>query len=271
MLVLTRTVRCAVNPPELGGTANDGGTNGYAGSPPVRGLGRYYQFEVICSGEVDPKTGYLTNIKDIDAGVRLHVLPLVVRACAQQPGADAASLLPKLLLALNGEPPLAGRVRALRWYLSPYYSLEVLSVDTRVALLRQKFDLSASHRLHSAALSAEENRRLYGKCNNPSGHGHNYQFEPCVAVHLDGSKARAPFSLDTLERLAEETIVQRFDHKNLNTDTAEFAPEGGLNPSVENIAKVFYDLLEPPVRNAGGELRSLTVWETDRTSSTYPG
>jgi 6-pyruvoyltetrahydropterin/6-carboxytetrahydropterin synthase len=267
MLVLTRTVRCALNPPELGGTANDGGTNGYAGSPPVRGLGRYYQFEVSCFGDVDPLTGYLTNIKDIDAGVRLHVLPLVVRECAQRPGTDVASLLPELLLALNREPPLAGRVRSLRWWLSPYYSLEVLSVATVSSLLSQKFDLSASHRLHSAALSADENRRLYGKCNNPSGHGHNYQFEPCVAVRVDGPA----FSLDTLEQLAESTIVQRFDHKNLNTDTTEFAPGRGLNPSVENIARVFFDLLKEPVRSAGGELRSLTVWETDRTSSTYPG
>jgi 6-pyruvoyltetrahydropterin/6-carboxytetrahydropterin synthase len=71
----------------------------------------------------------------------------------------------------------------------------------------------------------------------------------------------------------DETIIQRFDHKYLNVDTQEFRAEaGGLNPSVENIAKVCFDLLAPAIRRAapGVELRSITVWETDRTSCTYP-
>jgi 6-pyruvoyltetrahydropterin/6-carboxytetrahydropterin synthase len=88
------------------------------------------------------------------------------------------------------------------------------------------------------------------------------------------TSAEAPFTLDTLERLAEDRIIRRFDHKNFNIDTPEFGGASGVNPSVENIARVFFELLEPGVREAGGggaNLRSLTVWETDRTSATYPG
>ena len=152
--------------------------------------------------------------------------------------------------------------------------------------IRQRFDFSASHRLHVPGLSDEENRRLFGKCNNPGGHGHNYQFEACVAVPsapdlqpVSSSTsprqppAPAPFTLETLERLADEAIIRRFDHKNLTTDTDEFCPErGGVNATVENIARFFHGLLEQTLRNAAPDvrLRSVTVWETDRTSACYP-
>lgn len=271
MLTLTRTVRFAVNPPELGPSATAPGPNGYAGSPPVRGLGRHYELEVRCAGEIDPATGYLLNIKDIDRAVRTGAVPLIARACAETPAADPASLFPGIYRAISRAlgPPL----RAVRWRFSPYYSLEMAADAPESVLLRQRFDLSASHRLHAPGMSDEENRRLYGKCNNPSGHGHNYQFEPCIALPAGGRAGGPAFGLDDLERLAEETIIRRFDHKNLNADTREFSPPAGVNPSVENIARVFYDLLAPAVRAApgGAALRSVTVWETDRTSSTYPG
>jgi 6-pyruvoyltetrahydropterin/6-carboxytetrahydropterin synthase len=281
MLMLTRTVRFAVNPPECGPDANADGRNGYAGSPPLRGLGRYFELSVTCAGQADPVTGYLVNIKDIDSAVRERAIPLVRRACAERPAADPADVLAEIVPSLDAGLG-AGELRSVRWALSPYHSLEMARVDQGVVLLRQKFDFSASHRLHTPALSEEENRRLYGKCNNPSGHGHNYQFEPCVALRVGGggspgghaaSGTGKGFSIDDLERLAEERIIQRFDHRNLNVDTREFAA-GGLIPSVENIARVFYTLLAPAVAAAGGggaELRSMTVWETDRTSSTYPG
>jgi 6-pyruvoyltetrahydropterin/6-carboxytetrahydropterin synthase len=271
MLLLTRTVRFAVNPPELGEAATRAGPNGYAGSPPIRGLGRHYELEVTCAGETDATTGYLLNIKDVDRAVRDHAVPLITKACHERPALDPACLIGEVAAAVS-RSLTPGAVRAVRWWLSPYYSVEMAAADPSVVLLRQKFDFSASHRLHTPALSEEANRALYGKCNNPSGHGHNYQFEPCVAVKMGKESPR--FGIDDLERLAEERVIQRFDHRNLNVDTREFAPGEGLIPSVENIARVFYDLLAPAVREAGGgaaELRSITVWETDRTSSTYPG
>jgi 6-pyruvoyltetrahydropterin/6-carboxytetrahydropterin synthase len=79
------------------------------------------------------------------------------------------------------------------------------------------------------------------------------------------------FTVATLERLADEVLLERFDHKHLNEDTTEFDPRrGGVNPSVENIAAVFFNLLAPAVAQAGATLEHLTVWETDRTSATYP-
>jgi 6-pyruvoyltetrahydropterin/6-carboxytetrahydropterin synthase len=140
-----------------------------------------------------------------------------------------------------------------------------------LAHLRQKFDFAASHRLHNPTLSDDENRRLYGKRNNPRGHGHNYQFEPCIEV--EAGEGAPAFTLEMLETLAKQAILDRFDHRHLNEDTAEFRQPGGLNPSVENIAKVFYDLLraEMLAMNLPGRLRHVTVWETDRTCATFPG
>ena len=85
--------------------------------------------------------------------------------------------------------------------------------------------------------------------------------------------ATPTFSLETLERITAERVISRFDHAHLNEDTAEFdTSRGGVNPSVENIARVCYDLLAPAVVSASPDarLRSVTVWETDKTSATYP-
>jgi 6-pyruvoyltetrahydropterin/6-carboxytetrahydropterin synthase len=278
MPVLSRTVRFSINPASApqGSSPSDRDPNGYAGSPSMRGLGRHYEVIVRCAGEPDPATGYLIDIKAIDRAVRQAVVPLIQDACVTRPTIDPLLLMPALTAALAAALPGA---QSMRWFLSPYYSLEMATAHAQapstlpVALLRQRFDFSASHRLHVPSMSDEENRRAFGKCNHPSGHGHNYQFEPCVAVPVkdDGTTS---LTLQSLERLADRLIIQRFDHRYLNNDTEEFrtGARGGLNPTVENIARVCYDLLAPAIaREApGATLRSLTVWETDRTSCTYP-
>jgi len=130
--------------------------------------------------------------------------------------------------------------------------------------LSQKFEFAASHRLHNPALSDEQNRQTYGKCNNPHGHGHNYELQ----VTLTGN----PNSKDLLTNLPafEETvaraIIDRFDHKNLNQEVAEFATQ---IPSVENIAKVIYTLLKPKLKSETSHLASVTVWETAKTWCEY--
>jgi 6-pyruvoyltetrahydropterin/6-carboxytetrahydropterin synthase len=281
MIELTRTVRFCVNPDTRPWGRAD---NTFASHPSMRGLGRYYELDVTCRGEVAPATGYFLNIKVIDQAVRTGAVPIIERACRERPEIDPAMLLGELLTAANME--LKGTVSRLRWRLTPYYSVE-MSADTKnTVLLKQQFEFAASHRLHSPGLSDEQNRATFGKCNNPSGHGHNYRVEPCVAIELGGAAGAsgAPrFTLAELERLTNQTLIERYDHKHLNVDTPEFvcAPVGeggrtpGLNPSVENIAKVCYERLAPVIGAAvpggGVSLRSVTVWETDKTSCTYPG
>jgi 6-pyruvoyltetrahydropterin/6-carboxytetrahydropterin synthase len=233
----------------------------------MEGLGAYSEVVITCRGEVDPRLGYLVDIQQIDRLARETLLPRLARAMRETPGAQPGDVLADGLHEFARALPVT--LVSVRWRLSPFYSVEVRMAEQGTALLRQTFDFAASHRLHCHDLSDEENRRLFGKCNNPNGHGHNYQVQACVEVPVGGTR---PLRLSDLERLVDETIIRRFDHKNLNEDVPEFRHPGGVNPSVENIAKVSYELLDAAMRGsgAGGRLRSITVWETDRTSAVYP-
>lgn len=266
MIRLTRTVRCSINPP---GTGAGVGVNGFAGRPSMAGLGRHYEFDVTCAGEPDPRTGYLIDIKDVDVAVREGALPVLEDLCASAPATDPASALAACL------GPIARRLRVpverVTLRPGPYYALTMSPASPSTVQIRQRFDFSAAHRLHAAGLSDEENRRTFGKCNNPEGHGHNYQVEPCVSAAL--GPMGPSLTLRQLEELTERLVIDRFDHKHLNRDTAEFAPGTGVNPSVEHIARVCFEILAPAVRSVSpsATLESVTVWETDRTSATYRG
>jgi 6-pyruvoyltetrahydropterin/6-carboxytetrahydropterin synthase len=99
----------------------------------------------------------------------------------------------------------------------------------------RRYQFAASHRLHSGQLNEEENRRLYGKCNNPYGHGHNYVVEVSVRGPLEGATGRA---VDTavLDELVQREVVGPFDHRDLNREVAVFASvEAPLVPTSENL------------------------------------
>lgn len=228
----------------------------------MQGIGAFYELEVQCIGEPDPRTGYLLNISAIDEAVRLHAIPIIEDAARRTPQGDPAAVLASLVPALRS--PLGNSVRMIRWRLSPYYSLAMTSRAPDRVLLSQQFEFSASHRLHVREFGEQRNREVFGKCNNPNSHGHNYRIEVTISRALDEQRA---MSLVELERIVNETVLQRFDHKHLNLDTKEFAT---LNPSVENIAKVCFDLLAGPIAGDGAELKRITVWETEKTSCTYP-
>lgn len=264
MLFLSRTVRFAVNDEPESPAAMESSPNGYAGNPAMRGLGRWYQIEIVCRGEASPDTGYFLDIKAIDAAARAAAIPRIAAACRSTPSAQPEKVMREFLPALSDA--LGGALHSARWSLSPTYSIEMSPKQMSTAILRQRFEFAASHRLHVPALSEEENRRLFGKCTLPSGHGHNYVVEPAVEISLDAAR---PFSLRDLERITDERVIERFDHKHLNLDTEEFG-DHALNPSVENIARVCYDLLKEPIAAADARLRAVTIWETEKTSATYP-
>jgi 6-pyruvoyltetrahydropterin/6-carboxytetrahydropterin synthase len=295
MVTLTRAVRLCINDAPPGAEAPAPRPhNTYAGAPAMRGLGRYYELVVSCTGHLDPDTGYFLNIKAIDDAARAEALPAIARACREapwsHPGPVLTGLLPGLAARLRGDS--AGRVRRVEaeWRLTPFYAVAA-SIDLKEdgsmpahpgsVRITQHFDFAASHRLHNPRLSDEDNRALFGKCNNPSGHGHNYRVAPTVVVPAELTAGASPFTLDDLERLTDEAVIQRFDHKHLNIDEPElFDPaRGGSMPSVENIAKVCYALLKPRIEavprggapgGVGVKLASVTVWETSKTSCTYP-
>lgn len=129
-------------------------------------------------------------------------------------------------------------------------------------LLTAQIECAAAHRLHAPGLDEAANRALFGKCNNPNGHGHNYRIEATVAVPLADP---ARLAMPQLAQILSEHVDRRIDHRHLNLDVPEFAQ---TIPSVEHIAAACRGWLEEPVRAAGGRLVRVTVWETEKTSAT---
>lgn len=124
--------------------------------------------------------------------------------------------------------------------------------------LTRRYRFAASHRLDVPALSAEENRRLFGKCNNPYGHGHDYVLEVTVEGTPDHTGQVA--NRETLDALVREKILQRLDHRNLNKDAPELA---GIVPTTENLAVAIRGALAADWPLAS-RLEKIRVSETDR-------
>ncbi len=133
----------------------------------------------------------------------------------------------------------------------------------KTALVRCEH-FNAAHRLYNANWSASKNKQVFGKCNNPNYHGHNYELEVKIigAVNPDTGYV---IDAKILSQIIEDKVLNRFDHKNLNLDTEEFKD---LNPSAENIAAVIYNLIRPELESAL-ELK-IKLYETPRNYVEYP-
>src|SRR5467141_3807850 len=124
-----------------------------------------------------------------------------------------------------------------------------------MVLLTRKIEFAASHRYHNPSLSAEENRRIFGKCNNPHGHGHNYTLEVTVAGEPNPVTGMV-LDLKELKDILEREVMQRMDHRHLNYEVAELA---GKIPTCENVALVIWELLDPKIKQ--GRLHRVRLYE----------
>ena len=112
----------------------------------------------------------------------------------------------------------------------------------KVAVYRKEH-FNAAHRLHNANLSDAENAMLFGKCNLPNYHGHNYELIVKLVGDID-PKTGYVYDMKVLSDIIKKEVVERFDHKNLNLDVAEFK---NLNPTAENIVMVIYNILRTKI------------------------
>jgi len=136
-------------------------------------------------------------------------------------------------------------------------------MNNKVAVYRKEH-FNAAHRLNNPLWDEATNDRVFGKCNNPHYHGHNYE----LIVKLIGVPDAATgyvYDLKLLSDLINENVLERFDHKNLNEDTAEFKT---LNPTAENIAMVIYNILREKI-DSSFELQ-VRLYETERNFVEYP-
>jgi 6-pyruvoyltetrahydropterin/6-carboxytetrahydropterin synthase len=133
------------------------------------------------------------------------------------------------------------------------------------ATVCRKAHFNAAHRLNNANWTREKNLEVFGKCNNPNFHGHNYDLTVKITGEIDSETG---YVIDTkfLKDIIESEIIERFDHKNLNLDTGDFKD---LNPTTENIAVVIYNLLKNKIDQ---QLNlSITLHETERNYVEYAG
>lgn len=132
------------------------------------------------------------------------------------------------------------------------------------AHLTRRYILSASHRLHAASLSDEQNRSVYGKCNNPHGHGHNYALEVTVSGPVSPETGMVCNLVD-LDTAVHKDVVERFDHQNLNTLPAFER----VVPTTENLAEVIFNILKQSFQSA--HLEKVRIEETLMNSFEYAG
>lgn len=131
-----------------------------------------------------------------------------------------------------------------------------MSSKKEMVYLTRKVEFSASHYYHNPELTAEENKRIFGKCNNPHGHGHNYTLEVTVKGGVD-PKSGFVVDLKQLKEIMNREVVEGLDHRHLNKEVPEFAK---AIPTSENLAIAIWHRLEPKLRMA--QLHRVRLYET---------
>ena len=136
-------------------------------------------------------------------------------------------------------------------------------MSKKVAVYRKEH-FNAAHRLNNPLWDEATNQQVFGKCNNPHFHGHNYELVIKVTGEPDPATGYV-MDMKLLSDIAQENVLERFDHKNLNDDTAEFK---NLNPTAENIAIVIYNILREKI-DMKFDLQ-IRLYETERNFVDYP-
>ena len=133
----------------------------------------------------------------------------------------------------------------------------------KVAVYRKEY-FNAAHRLYNAEWDDATNNAVFGKCNNPNYHGHNYELIVKLTGEINADTGYV-YDLKTLSDIIKENVIEKFDHKNLNEDTAEFK---NLNPTAENIVVVIYNILRAKI-DKKYDLH-LRLYETPKNFVAYP-
>lgn len=204
--------------------------------------GHNYTLDVETAGTIDPKTGMVVNIKDIDSVLQSQIVSAFNQRSLndQVPEfTDRAPTLENLLLVIRGRlEQLPEQVRLTKLTLQETDLLFATWTPEAMTLTRS-YEFAASHRLHVPGLSDAQNIDLFGKCNNPAGHGHNYVIEVTIGGEPDPISGMLA-DLESLDAIVEREIVERYDHRNLNSDLPELQ---GKNPTSEVVAREIFDRL----------------------------
>lgn len=223
------------------------------------------------SGAISPETGMVINIKELDALLRRRIVDRFDQSSLNDEVAEFAEL-----------PPTTENISLFIWRqmldLPAGTQLEAITLSENERLfvkvsrnnggydmtLTRRYEFSASHRLHCPQLSDAENVALFGKCNNPAGHGHNYELEVSLRVSPDPVTGMG-VDIAAVDEIVNREVVERYDHHNLNQDIEEFH---GLNPTTEVLTRTIWNRLNGKLP---APLEKVVVRETERNHFEYSG
>jgi 6-pyruvoyltetrahydropterin/6-carboxytetrahydropterin synthase len=247
---------------------DEAGFNSFASRPAGEGLAVYLELGVELAGESDPATGLIVNVSDIDEKVRdcaIGVFAEKIKAdfkAARHTGYDELVRLLKIVWKNLADKFGSAQLSKLSLKISPFRTLAVEDKDCAMIYYGEKFEFAAAHKLWNEKFSEKENVEVFGRCANPAGHGHNYIVEVTVKYPAAQSLKTGEF-----EKVVDKELIKAVDHKNLNEDLQEFQK---TTPTVENIAVFAWNKLACKFGKTT-VLHCVTVWETDKTYSSYYG
>ncbi len=262
---LTRAVRFSINP-FLAEQIE--GANSFVSRPAGEGLALFLELSVEITGKINPDTGFVINVSDIDRNVRMCAVPVFVERIGESfRDAKHVTLFAITELLSSVWERLADKFGAaglskLSLKLNPSRTVVIDSKDIEMVYFSEKFEFAATHKLWNDDFSEEKNLEVFGKCANPTGHGHNYIVEVTIKIPDGGEN----FRIGDFEKIVDNELIKIVDHRNLNIDVDYF---GGANPTVENITSYTWGRLVGKFSRA--QLHRVTVWENDKTFCSFYG
>ncbi len=231
--------------------------------------GHNYTIDLTYAGSPNERTGMVVNITEIDGLMKEVLCPLNESFLEQDHphvawGLPTTENLARWIWNECEDKLLQAKLTGVRVQETDCLWSEYHGDEEGYVLVTRSYEFSAAHRLHSALLSDEENIEVFGKCNNPNGHGHNYLIEVTVRGKVDETTGMA-CDISEIDRAVEDEVMSRLDHKHLNLDVPELE---GLNPTSENVAIIAWKLLQPRLKDA---LYRVRIRETELNYFDYMG
>jgi 6-pyruvoyltetrahydropterin/6-carboxytetrahydropterin synthase len=256
---LSRQIRFTIDP-----FANSAeiGSNSYCAKPTATGLAIFFSLWVELKGCANKDTGFVVNVSNIDKIVREKTIGIFDKFVKKRSGSSfeqIGQLLGAVWQKIEKDF-LPAKINSLAVELMPARKITIKERGGKMLYFSEKFEFSASHTLWNKKFSDSENKKIFGKCANKCGHGHNYIVEVTVKKPAKGKALKA----GDFERIVDKHFIQIVDHKNLDADVKYFSK---TNPTVENIAEFAFGSLKGKFKPF--KLDCVTVWENDRTFCCY--
>ena len=237
--------------------------------------GHNWTAQIGITGEADPRTGMVVNIKELDEIARRCVVQPLDHKCLNLDVPAFKTSLPtpenvaffiwkRIAPNARGFQLVSAEAAENKRSKARFNGQYEESTQMPIVTLTRAYEFTATHRLHNPNLSDEENLQLYGKCNNLNGHGHDYRLEVSVQAPLD-EQAGAARGRGQIDPIVQKEAVKRLDYQHMN-DMKEFQ---NAVPTTENLVRFLYETMQPLFEQEGLQLLRARLYETRKSWFDY--